>query len=104
MHRDALSSLPITLHASERMTSRRINSTAIELVMQYGQLHRTRKANIYVIGKKDVLFHAKRGTDLAAYEGIQVLCSANDDTVITVYRNKNLRTLRPQSRGKRFTR
>ncbi len=90
-------SLVLTNHAEERMNSRRIHSNDIENVVTYGRSSNIRGAVIYVIGVKEVKLHKPFGINLDSCEGIHVICSSND-SIITVYRNHDLRGLKPRSR------
>lgn len=82
----------ITEHARLRMNSRSINEWHIDQVMRFGRESHTRQAVIYAIGKKEVKEH---GRFLETCEGIHVLCSPKDcTTIITTYRNKDLKGLR----------
>lgn len=87
----------ITKHAQRRMTARRISDTALSTVMTYGRVAFVRGAEIYAIGRKEVEVYRRQGIDLAAFEGIHVVCSL-DGAVMTTYRNRNFRGLRPQCR------
>jgi hypothetical protein len=51
-----------------------------------------------VIGKKEIEWSRREGVDLSAHAGVHVLLSCDDGSVMTVYRNWNLRRLRPKSR------
>lgn len=90
-------SFVFTHHAEERMSSRRISASDIENVITYGRRSNIRGAVIYVIGVKEVKLYKTLGINLDRCEGIHVVCS-NDDLVITVYRNHDLRGLKPRSR------
>lgn len=85
----------MTHHAVQRMDSRRISMEAVEHVLEYGRLVRSRGASIYVIGRKEVAYSQIRGVDLSDLEGIQVVCG-KDGAIMTVYRNRDLRGLRPK--------
>ena len=91
----------ITKHARMRMTARRISGTALSAVIEYGRVAYVRGAKIYVIGRKEVMTFLRKGIDLADFEGIHVVCSS-DGAVMTAYRNRDLRGLRP--RGRRYHR
>ncbi len=86
--------LPLTKHARKRMSARNLPPEAVQSALQYGRVVHTRGAAIHAIGRKEVHKYKKEGINLSAYEGIQVLCSPKDGTVITVYRNRNFRGLR----------
>jgi len=85
--------LSITAHARTRMNSRRISATSIEMVIAYGRAVQARGAQIYALGKKEVLLAAREGIDLRRYAGLQVVCSPNG-AVMTAYRNHDFRSLR----------
>lgn len=93
------SRLPLTRHAWQRMTARGIPADAVEAALQYGRIVYTRGAAISVIGRKEVEQYGQMGVNLAAFEGVQVVCSP-DGTVVTTYRNRNFRNLRTSSRKK----
>lgn len=83
-----------TLHARNRMNGRRIGCDAVNAFMAFGRCFFTRRAVIFVNGKKEV---RECTEDVSVYEGIHVIC-AHDGTVLTVYRNHDLRRLRPHRR------
>lgn len=87
-----------TQHAEERMSSRCISVSDVETVIAYGRRSYTRGAVIYVIGVKEVKQYKALGINLDRYEGIHAVCSS-DNLVITVYRNHDLRGLKPKSRS-----
>lgn len=90
-------SVALTRHAWQRMTARSIPSDAVDAALQYGRLVHTRGAAISAIGRKEVKQCRKYGVNLAAYEGVQVVCSS-DGAVMTTYRNRDFRGLRTPSR------
>jgi hypothetical protein len=83
----------LTAHAHRRMGGRWIRTGAIEAVLDYGRIVYTRGAVIHAIGRNEIDRYARDGIDLAAYNGIQVVCSL-DGMILTVYRNKDFRGLR----------
>ena len=89
----------ITKHAERRMRARRISDSALSAVLTYGRAVFVRGAGIYAIGRKEVEVYQRQGIDLAAFEGIHVVCSL-DGAVMTTYRNRDCRGLRP--RGWRY--
>jgi hypothetical protein len=99
MHKsiDLQSGYSLTRHAWERMSGRRLSPTAIRLVLLYGRAAHVRGATIYVIGRKEVERYGREGIALESLEGVQVVCS-DADAILTVYRNRDLRGLRPRSR------
>jgi hypothetical protein len=78
----------LTLHAADRSRSRGIPIDAIEAVIDLGKHRAVRGADVYTLGWREVRRCARRGIDLAGWEGIEVVC-AHDGQVLTTYRNKN---------------
>lgn len=92
MGRRVIESQPaLTKHASDRMSERSIKEWQIEQVLSYGRKSHNRKAVIYAVGRKEV---QANGRFLEPCTGIHVLCSPEDGTVITTYRNHDLKGLR----------
>ena len=89
----------ITRHARKRMNTRGISSSAVSAVIQYGRFFYVRGAKVYVIGRREVESYGDVGIDLSGFEGIHVVCSL-EGVIITTYRNKNLRGLRPRRRNR----
>lgn len=87
----------ITTHARMRMTARRVSETALSAVLAYGRVAYVRGAKIYVIGRKEVESFLRKGIELADFEGIHVVCSP-EGVVLTTYRNRDFRGLRPRGR------
>jgi len=90
-------SQPLTQHAHTRMTTRNLSPEAIAATLDFGRSIHTRGAEIYVIGRKEVEQYRQRGIDLSSFEGVQLVCAA-DGAILTVYRNRDFRRLRPRSR------
>ncbi len=83
--------LQISKHASSRMSERSIKECQLEHVLYYGRRSHNRKAVIYAVGRKEV---RKNGQFLQSCEGIHVVCSPQDGTILTTYRNHDLSGLR----------
>ena len=92
-----LTNLFVSNHAQRRMDMRGINQKTIDLVLKFGREVRTRGALFYVIGKKEIHQFYKQEPLLKDMEGIQVL-TTKDGVIITTYRNKDLRQIRPDHR------
>ena len=60
-----------------------------------GRVVYVRGAKIYVIGRKEVESFLRKGIELADFEGIHVVCSP-EGVVLTTYRNRDFRGLRPR--------
>ncbi|MCE5245555.1 DUF4258 domain-containing protein [bacterium] len=93
----------MTEHAWARLDGRRIPLAAVEAAFSWGRRVFARGAEIFVLGRKEVAKAARFGADLARFEGIHVVC-APDGTIVTAYRNSDLRALRPRRRGRRASR
>jgi hypothetical protein len=77
------------------MTARRIPARAIGAALAYGRRAHVRGATIRAIGRREVARYRAQGIDLARYEGVQVVCG-HDGAVLTAYRNRDFRGLRPR--------
>jgi hypothetical protein len=84
----------LTGHAASRMGSRRISQDDVAAVMRYGRCYHVRGAVVYALGHREAEICRKEGLRADRIEGLQVVCGAEDDTVITVYRNNDFRSLR----------
>ncbi len=85
----------MTRHAELRTGARRCGLEAIEAALTYGRVVHVRGAEIHAIGRKEVIQFRCRGIDLRAFEGVQVVCQPGGGLVLTVYRNRDFRGLRP---------
>ena len=74
--------------------ARRLSRAGVQAAIEYGRVAFVRGAAVYAIGRREVVRFLKQGIDLSCYEGIQVVCSP-DGTILTVYRNRDFRGLRP---------
>jgi hypothetical protein len=83
----------MTRHASQRSRTRRIPLSIIDAAQWYGLVRRTRGAEIYTLGWREVRYWAGMGIDLARFEGVEVVCS-HGGQVITVYRNRKPASIR----------
>ena len=95
-----LHSLLLTYHAHRRMAARRLSSETVTAVLTFGRSIHARGAEIRVIGRKEIARYRPQGVDLTPFEGVQLVC-AQDGTIITMYRNRDLRRLRPHKRARR---
>jgi hypothetical protein len=87
----------LTQHAQQRMNVRGFSSADVNQVLAYGRKVHARGAIIYAVGRKEIAICADYDIDLSNLDGLQVVCS-NDGLVMTVYRNKDFRGLRPKRR------
>lgn len=88
----------ISSHAIRRMSQRSISQEQLGSVLSHGRRIRSRGACFYVAGRKEVKQCAKRGIDLSFADGIQVVVDEISSTVLTVYKNRDLRQIRPKRR------
>ena len=95
-----MDSYSTTRHATERIAARRLQDGAA-VALAFGRIVRTREAEIYVVGRRQVEIAATQGIDLHRFEGVQVVCGTNGQ-VITAYKNRDLRGLKPRRRGRRW--
>ena len=89
--------LQLTHHAWRRIFGRGLPANVVEVAVRYGRKVYTRGACIIVIGRREVKRAGRKGVDLEAYEGAQVVCSP-EGSVLTVYRNRDFSGLRPSRR------
>jgi hypothetical protein len=90
------SGTPLTKHAAERMSRRGLPAAAVSAALTYGRVVSIRGADIHAIGRREVEWYEREGTDLTRFEGVQVVCSP-EGAILTVYRNRDFRGLRPRS-------
>ena len=90
----------LTRHAWERMGCRGLSPAKVQRVINYGRVVHVRGATIYAVGRKEVERFERDGIDLADVEGIQVVCT-DSGLIMTVYRNRDFRGLRPRRRRAR---
>ncbi|MGQ9371726.1 DUF4258 domain-containing protein [Azospirillum sp. ST 5-10] len=83
----------LTNHAKERLATRGLRADAINAALAYGRVVYVRGADIYVIGRKEIVRYAEEGVDLSAYDGVQVVVTP-EGVILTVYRNRSFSGLR----------
>jgi hypothetical protein len=93
----------LTWHALDQMDARGVSQTAVSHALTYGRQTWTRGAKIFVIGRREVQRFRALGINLDPYEGIQVVTQP-DGAILTVYRNRDLRGLRPARRSRQWRR
>ncbi|MBF0302727.1 MAG: DUF4258 domain-containing protein [Desulfamplus sp.] len=91
----------VTHHAWRRMCGRSVSPDDISSVLMYGRAVYVRGAQIHSIGKQEVKEYKKDGVDLSHAEGIHVVCSPDNQVIITVYRNHDFRNLKHVKRGRK---
>ncbi|MCS6803070.1 MAG: DUF4258 domain-containing protein [Chloroflexota bacterium] len=95
-----LEQVVLTNHALRRLNGRRIPFDAVRTVMTYGRAVWVLGARVFVVGQREVRRWRDRGIDLRPFEGIHIVATA-EGTVLTAYRNRNLRRLRRNSHRRR---
>ncbi|MCP8687133.1 DUF4258 domain-containing protein [Marinobacterium sedimentorum] len=93
--------LEITEHAMKRMSQRGLGDDDVELTLRYGRKIHARRAVFYVIGRKEIARYCEQEPALKDLDGVQVLMDSGCSTVVTVYRNHDLRCIRPFKRKHR---
>ena len=100
-HSNAASNAPaITQHAWSRMSGRGLTGQTIDTVLSYGRVIHVRGAAIHVIGRKEVEKLSRSGVDVGDWEGVQVVCTPDRSAILTVYRNRDFRGLKPRGRSR----
>lgn len=89
-----------TNHAMERMATRGLRADAIDAALAYGRVVYVRGAEIYAVGRKEIARYAEEGIDLSAYDGVQVVVTA-EGAILTVYRNRSFNGLRDRRTNRR---
>lgn len=84
----------LTCHAECRLDSRSVSRSDVAVVMTYGRSYHVRGAVVYALGHREAEVCRKDGLKVDRIMGLQVVCAPEDDTVITVYRNHDLSSLR----------
>ncbi|GHG74391.1 hypothetical protein GCM10010919_27820 [Alishewanella longhuensis] len=88
----------ISAHARKRMNLRGMNEREIRLALKYGRKVYSRRTVFHVIGKKEIRKFASECPELKELDGLHVLTVPDTCTVLTTYRNHDLRQLRPSKR------
>lgn len=91
----------VSRHALERMSRRRVSPDEVDTVLALGRRVHTRGAVIRVVGRRELERVAEVGADLDRLNGLHIVCSTDETTILTVYRNHDFRDLRPRYRRKR---
>lgn len=89
--------LELTRHAEYRMYGRGLSRAAIQAGLEWGRTVHVRGAEIYAIGRREISSAAHKGVDLSRLSGLQVVCHP-DGAILTVYKNKDFRSLKPRRR------
>jgi len=91
----------VTQHARQRMGQRGVSEEAVELALHYGRKIHSRGAVFHVIGRKEIAKLGDEHPEITDLDGVQVLTSADGESVITVYKNHDFRGIRPTKRRQR---
>lgn len=81
-------------HAQAREEQRGISQKQVMLAYQYGRVIHSRRAVYHVIGNKEIKKYGDIEPELKNMNGVQLVMSING-IVLTAYRNKDLRKVRP---------
>ncbi|WP_460859917.1 DUF4258 domain-containing protein [Rheinheimera gaetbuli] len=88
----------ISSHAQQRMDLRGMSERDIELVLKFGRKIHSRRTVFHVIGRKEIKKYAGECPELKELDGLHVLTVPQKGTVLTAYRNHDLRHIRPSKR------
>lgn len=83
-----------TEHAVTRTGQRGIVFDSIEMAFQYGRQEHTRGAVYYVIGRVEVEEYKNSVPEIIRHEGLHVVCSSEDGSILTVFKNKDLSAIK----------
>jgi len=98
---DQIEKPELTEHAEMRMNQRGLGNDEVDLAISYGRKIHARRAVFYVIGRKEVAKYSDQEPALKDLDGLQVITDAECTSVVTVYRNHDLRAIRPSKRKHR---
>lgn len=84
----------LTQHAQRRMAQRNISPRDIQIVLAYGQRDWTYRGQAYALGRRHIPSDMMARDDVRRLEGTVVIVTENNETIITVYRNRDFRQLR----------
>jgi hypothetical protein len=90
----------LTLHAAVRMQQRGLCPADVRATLNYGRRIHAKGVTFYVVGRKEVKRYSEIGINLSELDGVQVLV-AGDGAVITAYRNRDLHSIKVDSRMQR---
>ena len=93
--------LELSEHAAQRMCQRGLHEWQIELVLKYGREIHSRRAVFHVVGRKEIQKYGSKVPELKKLDGIQVVTGGDNLAILTVYRNHDLRGIRPNKRRHR---
>jgi hypothetical protein len=93
--------MELSSHSMTRMQQRGIAADAIEVVREHGRRIHTGGAVFCFLGRRDIPDYLP-ATQRERLEGLPVVLSTVDETVVTVYKNRN--GLRDIKRKKRYDR
>ena len=103
--RENAENISLSDHAVSRMFQRRLPLESVEIAKRCGRISHVRGARVYSIGRIEVEKLIRKGLDARQFEGVHVVCSPDDDkTIMTVYRNKDFRILKPKRRHAKMPR
>lgn len=83
-----------SLHAKLREGQRGISQKQVLLAFKYGRVIHARRAVYHVIGNNEIEKFGSLEPELKNMNGIQIVTSSQG-TVLTAFRNKDLRKIRP---------
>jgi hypothetical protein len=79
----------MTEHALRRAAQRNLSPSDITYIMQHGSRYHRAGACFYHLGAKDIPHDDQREDELTRLEGAVVVLDADQEWVLTVYRNRD---------------
>lgn len=83
-------------HAWSQMGRRKVPAYAVEAALTLGRRVHVRSAVIHALGRNEVSKARRQGLNLSEWEGLQVVVLVATGAVATVYRNRDLSSLKAQ--------
>ncbi|NWJ47285.1 MAG: DUF4258 domain-containing protein [Chloroflexi bacterium] len=85
----------LTYHATRRMRQRNFNQQEIYYILNHGRIERKTGICFYFLGERDIPREDRNLDWVQKLIGVTVLLSANQQSIITIYKNpKALRTIK----------
>lgn len=95
---EEIDSVDLSTHAEARMYQRGVSPDGVALALRFGRKIHSRGAVFHVIGKKEICRLSEKVPEIRELDGLQVVVSPAGDAVITIYKNHDLRAIRPTKR------
>lgn len=98
-HLELMPGYRLSVHAWQRMCARGHSPDAVRAALEHGRIAHVREADFYIIGRAEIAAAARTGFDLRRLDGLHVVV-ADDGTIKTVFRNRELSEVQTDWKGK----